>query len=514
MKRWLVVTLALAVAAGSALARLDPTHPADPPQGGRDSWGDHNVGNVVCTVSDIGVTGYMDFPDNLVGNGFMYPAYTRSLLFEASLLVGTDDGGVRVSDAMRDENQVPNRDYSVSAGGDLVISTPGGQADQQGFALYNDLGAPIPIGVEVEQHTYSWASDPYNDFVIFRYVVTNVGGSAVGNVYIGMYMDWDVATNASDNSDYDYGNDLGYATGAAGGVPYAGIASLSHRPPGGYRSLSNANEVYPPHCTEDDKWSWISGGFGTTSHSNEDLSLVMSDGPYTLAPGASEVVGFALLGGDDLGDLQANAQAAQALWESGSVPVELASFEAIPGAGSVMLRWATASERDTYGFNVFRSGSPAAGRSKLNEEIIVGSGTSTTLRNYSFTDYDVAAGATYYYWLEEVSLTGGTALYGPLSASVPAWPQVALLEQPSPNPVDRAATIRYGLRDEARVSVALYDLSGKLVRTLVSGVVASGDHQVNWDGTDRLGRPLAGGVYMCRLDTPGASASARVVVVR
>jgi hypothetical protein len=512
MKRWLAVALTVALATGSAVARIDPANPGTPPQGGKDSWADHDVGNVVCTVSDIGVAGYMDFPDNTIGNGFMYPAWVRSLLFEASLLIGTDDGGLRVSDAMRDENQVPNRDFSVSGGGDLVISTPGGQADQQGFALYNDLGAPVPIGVEVEQHTYSWASDPTNDFVIFRYVVTNVGGGTVGNVYIGMFMDWDVATSAADNSDYDYGNDLGYATGAAGGVPYAGIASLSDRPPGGYASLSNANEVYPPHCTEDDKWSWISSGFGNTSNSNEDLSLVMSDGPFTLAPGASQVVGFALLGGDDLADLQANAQAAQGMWEI--VPVELASFEAVPGAGSVLLTWATASERDTYGFNVFRSSSTAGGRFRINEEIIAGSGTSSTLRNYSFTDYDVAAGATYYYWLEEVSLTGETALYGPLSASVPAWPQVALLDQPSPNPVDRAATIRYGLRDEAPVSVALYDLSGKLVRTLVSGVVASGDHQISWDGTDWLGRPLAGGVYMCRLDTPGASASARVVVLR
>ncbi len=512
MKRWLVVALTVALATGSALARIDPADPGTPPEGGKDSWDNHDVGNVVCTVSDIGVTGYMDFPDNTTGDGFMYPAWTRSLLFEATLLVGTDDGGVRVSDAMRDENQEPNRDFSVSGGGDLVISSPGGQADQQGFALYNDLAAPSPLGVEVEQHTYSWASDPCNDFVIFRYVVSNVGGSTVGNVFIGMFMDWDVATDATDNSDYDWGNDLGYATGAAGGVPYAGIAALSHRPPGGYCSLSNANQVYPPHCTEDDKWSWISGGIGNTSNSGEDLSLVMSAGPFTLAPGASEVVGFALVGGDDLGDIQANAVAAQGMWEV--VPVELASFEAIPGAGSVVLSWATASERDTYGFNVLRSGSASTARFQLNEGIIPGSGTSTELRNYSFTDYDVAAGATYYYWLEEISLAGETALYGPLSASVPAWPQVALLEQPSPNPVDRAATIRYGLRDEAPVSVALYDVSGKLVRTLVNSVVPSGDHQVSWDGTDRLGRPLAGGVYMCRLDTPGASASTRVVVVR
>jgi hypothetical protein len=392
------------------------------------------------------------------------------------------------------------------------MSVPGGQADQQGFALYNDLGAPAPIEIEVEQHTYSWVSDPFNDFVIFRYVVTNIGGGTVGNVYIGMFMDWDVATNANDNSDYDWGNDLGYATGSTGGVPYAGVASLSARPPATFRSLANDPEVYPPASTEQDKWDWISSGYVATSHSGIDLSLVMADGPFTLAPGGTEVVGFALVGGDDLGDIQANAQAAQAMWEI--VPVELASFDAIPGAGQVLLAWSTASERDTYGFHVYRSSSVAGSRLRLTEELIPGAGTSTELREYSFTDYDVAAGATYYYWLEEVSLAGETALYGPLSANVPAWPEVALLDAPSPNPVAGATTIRYELRDDAPVSVALYDLSGRMVRTLVNGVVTGGGHRVLWDGTDTMGQPLAGGVYTCKLETPQASASTRVVVVR
>jgi hypothetical protein len=502
-----MVALAIALVVGVAAARSQGNH-GEPPQGGRDSWGDHNVGSVVCTISDIGVVGYMDFPTNSIGSGFQYPPGTTSILFEGSLLIGTDDGGIRVSDAMRDENEVPNRDFTVES--DLAISTPGGQADQQGLAEYSDVPAPAAVAAYVRQHTYSWISDPFNDFVIFRYEI--IGSNDVANVYAGMFLDWDVASNATDNSDYDWGNDLGYVSGAAGGTVYAGIASCSARPPATFRSLSNPNEVYPPGCTEDDKWNWISSGFVNTSNAGEDLSLVMADGPFTLSNMSTEVVGFALVGGDDLGDLQANAQAAQAMWEI--VPVELASLDVIPGAGQVLLAWSTASERDTYGFHVYRSSSAAGSRLRLTEELIPGAGTSTELREYSFTDYDVAAGATYYYWLEEVSLAGETALYGPLSANVPAWPEVALLDAPSPNPVAGATTIRYELRDDAPVSVALYDLSGKMVRTLVNGEVSGGGHRVLWDGTDTMGQPLAGGIYMCKLETPRASASTRVVVVR
>jgi hypothetical protein len=499
MKHWVVVAVAVALAVGTAFARVGPASPGESPESASDSRGDHDVGNVVCTVSDIGVIGYMDFPNNAEGSGFVYPAGTQNRLFEGSLLVGTDDGGVRVSDAMRDENQVPNRDFSVAAGGDLVILTPGAHADQQGWAMYEDGGAPNPI--------YSWASDPYDDFVNFRYVIRNMGASTVDNVYAGIFMDWDVdPTTAVDNSDYDSGNDLGYATGAAGGVPYAGVVSLSHSPPATFRSLSNPNEVYPPHCTEADKWSWLIAGFSNVSNSGEDLSLVMANGPFSLAPGASEVVGFALVGGGDLADLQANAQAAKSTW--GILPVELGSFEAVAGAGRVILRWTIAGDQDTYGFNVYRSATPAGNRLQLNEGLVRSAG------EYTFTDYGVAAGTTYYYWLEEVSLDGETALHGPMSASVPAWPEVALLEDPSPNPVAGATTIWYGLREEAPVSVALYDLSGKVVRTLVDGVMISGAHRVAWDGTDRVGRPLAHGVYLCRLETPHASASKRLIVVR
>ncbi|MFM8635628.1 MAG: PA14 domain-containing protein [Planctomycetia bacterium] len=71
-----------------------------------------------------------------------------------------------------------------------------------------------------------------------------------------------------------------------------------------------------------------------------------------------------------------------------------------------------------------------------------------------------------------------------------------------------AAPIRYSLDAPGRVSAAVYDAEGRLLRTLLSGVEqAAGEHSLAWDGLDRDGRPVEPGSYTLRLlQTPGFTA--------
>ncbi len=89
------------------------------------------------------------------------------------------------------------------------------------------------------------------------------------------------------------------------------------------------------------------------------------------------------------------------------------------------------------------------------------------------------------------------------------------LEPNRPNPFNPRTTIAYHLPREARVRLRIHDLAGRLVRTLVAGEIrAAGDHAVVWDGRDDPGRPVAAGVYLCRLEAGGASRSRRLVLIR
>ncbi len=85
----------------------------------------------------------------------------------------------------------------------------------------------------------------------------------------------------------------------------------------------------------------------------------------------------------------------------------------------------------------------------------------------------------------------------------------------APNPFMDLATISFSLESGAPVHVDIFDMSGRLVHTLADGAsMASGSHELTWDGSDASGAPVPGGVYICRMTTPGSSESLRIALVR
>lgn len=91
----------------------------------------------------------------------------------------------------------------------------------------------------------------------------------------------------------------------------------------------------------------------------------------------------------------------------------------------------------------------------------------------------------------------------------------AVLHPCSPNPFNPQTTIRYSLPESGRIDLAVYDLSGKRIRTLAAGeFVAAGDHAATWNGRDDSGRFAATGVYFFRLDAGGTSSIRRATLVK
>ena len=84
----------------------------------------------------------------------------------------------------------------------------------------------------------------------------------------------------------------------------------------------------------------------------------------------------------------------------------------------------------------------------------------------------------------------------------------------TPNPLHNASTITFGLPQTGAAHLGVYDMSGRLVRTLVSGQVDAGYHTLTWDGRDEAGQPTSGGVYFYRLDASSESLSGKVMVLR
>ncbi len=100
----------------------------------------------------------------------------------------------------------------------------------------------------------------------------------------------------------------------------------------------------------------------------------------------------------------------------GTTAIELAAFEGSAMGGKVTLDWKTATEVDNAGFNLYRATSEDGVKTQLNGSLLAASAAGASGASYSFVDRP--GDGVFYYWLEDVDLTGRTTLHGPVRVSV------------------------------------------------------------------------------------------------
>ena len=93
------------------------------------------------------------------------------------------------------------------------------------------------------------------------------------------------------------------------------------------------------------------------------------------------------------------------------------------------------------------------------------------------------------------------------------WTTGGFVRAPTPNPTTGALAFTIGVTGDGRVSVALFDVRGRLVRALFDGELPAGPAEFAWDGRDDAGARVAAGVYFVRAWTVAGSVARRVVVV-
>ena len=97
------------------------------------------------------------------------------------------------------------------------------------------------------------------------------------------------------------------------------------------------------------------------------------------------------------------------------------------------------------------------------------------------------------------AMTASPATYVSMEQAPDALPTALLLYQNRPNPFNPQTTIGFDLAGEETIHLALYNLSGQLIRTLVDQAHPAGRYEVEWDGTDSRGGNVASGMYLYRL---------------
>ncbi len=88
------------------------------------------------------------------------------------------------------------------------------------------------------------------------------------------------------------------------------------------------------------------------------------------------------------------------------------------------------------------------------------------------------------------------------------------LEQNYPNPFNSTTLVRFFLPQETTVSVQIFDIYGRHIKTLSQGNLSEGTHALLWDGTNTWGNAVASGVFYCRIQTPLTKSSIKLVYLK
>lgn len=186
------------------------------------------------------------------------------------------------------------------------------------------------------------------------------------------------------------------------------------------------------------------------------------------------------------------------------------AFAAAIGAGGVQLSWALSAANDFAAFRLYRGASADFTPAVANRVLET---TST-----AWTDAH-PGGGTVYYKLAAVDRAGNEG--APAAANVTivtgigdALPAAFALTLAAPNPFAGTTALECALPRASRVRVVVLDAAGRVVRELAAGLRPAGRARVEWDGRGTDGRAVAPGVYLCRMEAEGFTATRRLVRVR
>jgi hypothetical protein len=107
---------------------------------------------------------------------------------------------------------------------------------------------------------------------------------------------------------------------------------------------------------------------------------------------------------------------------------------------------------------------------------------------------------------------GGIYVYGTApGVSAPELPAVLTLTGTAPNPFSSETVISFSLPSAGRATLRVFDMAGRVVRTLADGDMPAASHSLVWDGRDDSGNTVGAGIYFCSLQASGQSAVQKMI---
>jgi hypothetical protein len=203
-------------------------------------------------------------------------------------------------------------------------------------------------------------------------------------------------------------------------------------------------------------------------------------------------------------------------WEVGNLSelsIFLTEFYATCNRGEVDIYWRTESEVDNMSWVIERANRPEGNWEETGT--LPGQGTKPIPTEYTYTDVNVGKDGRYYYRLLSIDGDGNREEYGPISVTVSgSIPKVYALHNVNPNPFSISSVIYYDIPKRSYVSLKIYDISGRLIRTLISNDVEPGYYSILWDGCNKNGNKVANGTYFLRMNAEQYIKTQKLLLVK
>lgn len=174
--------------------------------------------------------------------------------------------------------------------------------------------------------------------------------------------------------------------------------------------------------------------------------------------------------------------------------VEMTTFNSLISGRNVTLNWTTNSEINNSGFDIERQ---EVRRETQDEWIrtgfVSGNGTTTLPQNYSFTERNLSTG-NYKYRLKQIDYNGSIDYFELAEEVIVGIPVKYDLSQNYPNPFNPVTTINYDLPKDGIVTIKVYDILGREMKTLINEMKTAGYHKIIFNAAD-----FTSGIYFYRM---------------
>jgi hypothetical protein len=93
-------------------------------------------------------------------------------------------------------------------------------------------------------------------------------------------------------------------------------------------------------------------------------------------------------------------------------------------------------------------------------------------------------------------------------------PEVFALHQNYPNPFNPVTSLRYDLPEDGLVNITIYDMMGRIVRSLLNSKQAAGYHSIKWNATNNKNEPVSAGLYLYTIQAGEFSQTKKMVLLK